>query len=416
MKVKALLFAAAAAIFLAPQSASANGFYVPELGASATGLASAVVANPQDASANWFNPAGLPSLDGTLNLYAGFTWAHNATSFKPAGYETVDAEASNFFLPNFYVTYKHESGFAVGFGVNAPFGLGVTWPKGEQGKGTAIVANQVKSIQMFSLYFNPNVAYQIFDWLAVAAGFDFGWGNVQLNKELDFDSSRGGMEFSGNTMGFGGNVAVLVRPIKPLSIGMTYRSRMKLDLKDAKARFYDVPRYLRTQLPDGNLDSGLTMPDLLTLGVAYEPFENFVAEVDFNYNFWSVYDSLSFTFKKGRPEKQVFEKNWQNAMQLRVALSYAFKNLLPGNGALKVRAGYVFDQNPGPDDTIDPMLPDSNRNNVSFGVGVDMFGATVDLGYMLVMLVPREVGSENAVPGEYKNMIHLLSFNIGYRF
>jgi len=85
MKVKALLFAAAAAIFLAPQSASANGFYVPELGASATGLASAVVANPQDASANWFNPAGLPSLDGTLNLYAGFTWAHNATSFKPAG-------------------------------------------------------------------------------------------------------------------------------------------------------------------------------------------------------------------------------------------------------------------------------------------------------------------------------------------
>jgi long-subunit fatty acid transport protein len=47
--------------------ASASGFRLPESSASAMGMASAFVGQADDASAVWYNPAGITQLDGHLS-------------------------------------------------------------------------------------------------------------------------------------------------------------------------------------------------------------------------------------------------------------------------------------------------------------------------------------------------------------
>ena len=57
-----LSFATAAALVLVPTLASAGGMYLPTRGVRPTGRAGAFVAGADDASALWFNPAGLAHL------------------------------------------------------------------------------------------------------------------------------------------------------------------------------------------------------------------------------------------------------------------------------------------------------------------------------------------------------------------
>ena len=59
------LIVSAIGLFLFTSHASAAGFALPEQSASAMGMSSAFVGQADDASAVWYNPAGMTQLDGT---------------------------------------------------------------------------------------------------------------------------------------------------------------------------------------------------------------------------------------------------------------------------------------------------------------------------------------------------------------
>ena len=389
------------------QQVLANGFYIPETSGSSTARACAVSADPQDASTVWYNPAGMTALPGVINANLGFTMVVPDTGFESARTgTTTNANVEYHFLPSGYVVGKPLDNLALGLSINAPFGLGATWPDNWEGAGI------IQNIFMFSMVINPNIAWEIIPGLSIAAGLDIVYGTVTIQRQMSFVDQFGYFKFSGDTWGFGGNAGILYTPIKQISLAFTYRSRVKLSLNGAQAHFDNVPTAFRPSLPDGKVDTGLTLPDLLTFGVAYRPIDHLTFELDINYNMWSTYKNLTFDFANGVPAKIVQPKDWSNAIQVRFAAQY---NIL--DDMLKFRLGYVYDQNPVPDATLDPMLPDNDRHDISAGVGFEYMGFTTDLGYMFVYMVKRTVDEDvNEFPGTYSAMFHLLSFSVGYHY
>src|SRR5262249_61495705 len=65
MRVLRMTRACAWAVLLAPLVAHASGYAIYEQGAAALGMAGAYVASAHDATAEFYNPAALPRLEGS---------------------------------------------------------------------------------------------------------------------------------------------------------------------------------------------------------------------------------------------------------------------------------------------------------------------------------------------------------------
>ena len=88
---------------------------------------------------------------------------------------------------------------------------------------------------------------------------------------------------------------------------------------------------------------------------------------------------------------------------------------------LDLRAGYFFDQTPVPDETVDPLLPDADRHSFSFGAGLHNAFCTLDLAYMWVHFVDRDVHNQDMATlrgenGTFKSDVYLLAANLNLKF
>jgi long-chain fatty acid transport protein len=222
-----------------------EGFRLPYQGTAAAGQAEAFIAQADDASAMYYNSAGMTQLDG-VQLYGG---AHFITGqffyTSPAG----DKFEGNFRQPgampppgHLYLTGNLEDlggtalgPLTVGIGVNTPFGLGIQWPN------DVPFSSVVTEATLPLLDVKPTVAYKIHDMLSIGAGADIytfagfiGEGQAELHNNIPGVAS---LEINGTDTTAGFNVSGLITPLrndigKPLiNFGLGYRSAATLDLK-----------------------------------------------------------------------------------------------------------------------------------------------------------------------------------------
>src|SRR2546422_5039884 len=81
-------------------SAMALGFRDPDQSAAATGQGEAFVAQADDASAVYYNPAGLTQLNGTAVTVGAYWWMPDYRFNGVAGKDEMDKSSV---LPHFYV-------------------------------------------------------------------------------------------------------------------------------------------------------------------------------------------------------------------------------------------------------------------------------------------------------------------------
>ena len=161
--------------------ASASGFALPDQSASAMGMASAFTGQADDASAVWYNPAGIIQLDGTrisggvIGIFPTLT--HENTT------GTTDVSERMIHLPiHLYATHKMSDKLSFGLGVNNPFGLSTDW---SDTSNTRYVATFSKVV---TTEINPNIAYKMNDNLSVAVGVAY----VKLRATLEKIFNLGG--------------------------------------------------------------------------------------------------------------------------------------------------------------------------------------------------------------------------------
>ncbi|HTO94734.1 MAG TPA: outer membrane protein transport protein [Bacteroidota bacterium] len=390
--------------------ALAGGFQLNEHGANAMAQAGAFAARATDGSAIYFNPAGL-GFQTTPSIMLGATGIAFTSSFYgplQANTNQKYEQAKQIFTPvNGYVVYPVMDRLTVGAGVNNQYGLGTEWPSTWPGRFLA------EKTDLATWFITPSVAYRVSDQLSIAVEGSYVAGTVKLTRGVD---TRGiqtpapvnsTLDMKGHGFAFGGGV--LYKPTPELSIGVSYRSKVKVDASGT-ATF--TPNYTQLGLPQGGVSASITLPATGFAGIAYKITKDLEVEADYQYIGWSSYKTLSFTFASNNSVVSS-TKNYSDTYILRVGGEYT---MAPWH----FRAGYLYDHCPVSDTYAEPMLPDANRNGLNVGLGYDVSQHwNVSVAYFFLKFNDRTVQTtapEISFDGTYHTYANLFGADIEFKF
>ena len=432
----------------------AAGTAIYDQGAAAMGKGVAFAAQADDASAVYYNPAGITQLKGT-HFSLGTTLISPQIDYEAAPGGSDSEEKDQVFFPStFYATHTINDRLSAGFGIFTPFGLETEWPTGWDGRFI------VTSSQINTYFLNPVISWQaVPEKLSLSAGFNYAYGDFSLERQINLsqvteenftvpalENPEGKVKMDGQGNGYGYNLALLYHITDAISFGASYRSKIDIDIDDGDADFTipsspgsivlpvstDVTALVASAFPDGDASTTLKLPSVLFLGLGTTAIKNWQLEFDVIWTRWSVADEISIDFESGLPT-EVIPLDWNNSFLYAIGAEYRWSELL------KLRFGYSYDVSPVPDGTFTPIIPDNNRHNVNIGMG---WGTTpfmngmlnVDLAYQAIFIEERnkenEVGSNfssdgitGLIPaidaranGEYEGFVHLAGVNLSYLF
>ncbi|RLB02595.1 MAG: transporter, partial [Deltaproteobacteria bacterium] len=97
----------------------------------------------------------------------------------------------------------------------------------------------------------------------------------------------------------------------------------------------------------------------------------------------------------------------------RIGLEYLWKDWA-------FRVGYVHDESPIPDETLDFMVPADDRDLYNFGIGYSHGNFTIDGAYTYLVIDDRDVSANDNIHrprGElHDGYAHMFSISLGYKF
>lgn len=417
----------AASVMGAAGLSHAQGFKISEQGAKAMGMANAFAAQADDPSALAFNPAGIAFLKGNQIQVGSTTILVPQTEFegttKLSGTATVQEKANKdiFVAPTVYATSSLDSlPLSFGLGINAFYPLAKRWDY------SSSFRDAIQEIEIKPINFQPTVAYRFDNLnLAVAGGFDVTYAQVTLQKMAYTQlppalggayAELGSIGADASATGYGYNMGLLWKPLSNLSLGAAYRSEVKLELEGdanyvATTALGQNPALGLAKTVKTSASTDITLPDCLTLGIAFKPIDKMTLEFDAERTGWSSYDKMDIKFGSSLAafNNKPDPKNWKDVWAYRFGAQYA------ATQNLDLRAGYAYDNNPIPDSTLGPELPDSDRHNFSIGNSIHNEHGSIDLAYMWVHWNDRTVSNEKEA-GTFKSDAHLFGISVTYKF
>lgn len=410
--------AALVAILFAAPGARANGFFIQEMSAAGLGQAMALVAEGGRPTSQYQNVANLSFMEGLWLEASATTYFFDGGFRNPQGQYTASTTPAQV-VPSFFASYRVNDWLAVGLAEFTAFGLSMEWPENWEGRHLAIKSG----LQTFTI--NPNISIGPFKGFAVGVGFNAMYGSFSIKRALTLganplgDAAPNTVELAASAWGFGGNVGLMYQPADWVRIGLAYRSGIKIAAKNGKMD-YDVNQVFASRFPDQNFKASISLPHVVMGGVRFWPRKDLSLEVDVQWVQWSSYDELRFDLSKGlelgptaRQMSLIEKKDYHDAIQLRIGMEYKFFRDM-----LALRLGFLWDQNPVPDKSVDPMLPDTERLMPCISFGGIWKGIYLDVGYMPVFGLKRKVTLEDGAPmaGTYTSVTHDLTLTLGYHW
>ena len=195
----------------------------PDLGTASAGRA----AMASDASTTASNPAGHDSARPIATARCGRRVASldqlRRCIRKPRPQGGGGGGNAGVFTPlgSFFFVYKLSDQIRLGVATYSDYGLSADF--GKKWVGRYYVTEE----SLFSSKVSPEIAYAVNEWLSVGAGFSFGVGRLGFQSKINNALPRvpdGGLSLESWDEAFGGNVGILLRPIKKLRLGFIYQS------------------------------------------------------------------------------------------------------------------------------------------------------------------------------------------------
>ena len=395
-------------------TAAAQGYGVYEHDACTMGRAGTGVAMPCNASAIFYNPAGIVRSGGTRNqLTVGatlispkFTFTDSATGVNTAG------PANTIPAPHLYVTRQFENGWAAGIGVFAPYGLVSEWPITFSGRFLGY-RSELKSI-----YIQPTVAKRVNSWLTVGAGFDYIHTSVDLKQRVDLASQNTttpGITFANLGVPLGTDFAdahltggswsgafhfgVMVKPTSRLSFGARYLTRSTGDIQGdasftpvstgvtlAAGNPFGVPAgtpldsIVASQFRTGgalvkqHASTYVPLPDQLVVGIAVNVTSQLAVLADYQWVNWKRFSKLPIAFQnlgvRTLWEDYKSTNGWRLGAQYDVTSQFS------------LRGGVLRHDAAAPDNTVTPLLPEGARVEQTIGASFHLNPrATIEAAY-----------------------------------
>jgi len=399
--------------------AGAAGFALVQQGTAAMGQGNAFVAEANDASAIFYNPAGLNQIK-RAQVYQGSFFNYPDREFSGGGQDSQTNHRIYRSLTAYIAIPVHDR-VALGLGFFSPFGMGTVWPPTWAGR----YITTYSSLHTYNL--NPVVSVRVLENLSLAAGFDVLWSKVLLKRKTPVVLGGrafpdGEIKVTGEGMGVGYNLGLHYEPWSGLKLGVAYRSKIEVNHSGSLSTSLPVP------LPGPNSDgrASIVYPPSLTMGIASSHLKPFTFEFDTTWTGWSSYDQLKLNLDTPVPVNGVMRttiatpKGWHDSWAFRFGANYAV------NETMKLRAGYIYDLTPVPDSSFDPQVPDANRHIFTVGSDLKVFERfTLGFAYNYILNESRTKSNTivvNGVPaplqanGRYNSDTHSLGLSWSFQF
>lgn len=415
----------------------ASGFRNFELGARAATLGGAFVARVDDASAVFYNPAGLAFLSGIrlkTNIY--FLKLRLTAEYpgSPKPFESTPFQ----FRGSHFISLNIKDRIGFGIGGFTPNSMETKWPEPMDpwaGHYLSIIS------KLNSYYIRPVLAVKISNNLAVGVGMDFIFSDViwlydrisffhgiGSDSEIDVASKS---KVSGKGIGF--VTGILIRINDNLQIGGRYQPKVKLDLEGLNHfnyRDYWEPSFFMNQ----EVTSALTMPQEFVLGFMYSPAKNLNFQLDIQWNEMSEIKHWEFNlnpqfyeefedFYGFRPDyvRQGVDLNLRNTWRIMFGTEYYLSDFIA------LRAGYTYQKSAIDGQMLHPVFPDLDTNILSLGIGYEgpMFsiymrddrigGFSFDIYYQYGFS-PNCTSTLTEFPAAYKANRWIIGVGVGFNF
>ena len=369
----------------------ALGFRNPDQDARATGQGEAFVAQADDASAIYYNPAGLAQFSGT-EVTSGAYFDFAGSKFNGAIYNT-----STSFLPQFYLATdfgKTNSPWRVGLGFNVPFGSAANL------NATGPMSYLVTKSSLAVYNIAPSVAYRFNDHFSLGVDLNVYHGDTMSEQAVWPPSVK---HFQGDGNAVGATVGALYKFNEQHTIGVVYRSPFTIDFAGFASQ---QPTY-----SSSSAHAAINFPQSVAIGYAYRPVAKLKLEVDVEWTNWDPLNTVQL-YADNSALNTSEPYNWKDSWFYEFGAQY---NL---DEHWTARAGYIFSENSVPDNTYSPALPDGNRHVLSAGLGYQLKWIQIDITYQYSITETRNVTGSNfgLADGRWNSSGHALCATSTLRF
>lgn len=407
-------------IIAVPSAVMASGFGLYDANAKATGMGSAFVAKADDASAIYYNPAGIAFLEGH-NFLGSITPVQPHVDVTFMG-DTTSSEQRWVYVPSMYYATSVSDRISVGIGVFAPFGLGVQYP--------AEYPGNLASYRSMGLaaFIRPTVAFKVSDNFAIGGGVDFVYSRMKEWRRIPYQflglpfenhviDAR--YEYDGTGTGFA--FGALYKASEQFQIGLKYRHKVEIDYEgDVDFTFYEtgvpmVDGMIGQLFVDQGSRSGVTIPNEFTAGIMYKTSERLSFTADFVWTKWSEIEVINLLHDETPAIDSPWPMEWEDTWQIKFGTEYWVSH------SWAVRGGYIRDNSPIPAENLTPFAPDSDRNEFTVGLGYDTKEACcwgrffADAAFRYILL--EDVTSEfTFFPAEFSTDMTFFAISFGVSF
>lgn len=398
-------------------SALAAGFSIPETSVTGLATSNALVANPDEVGAIAYNPAAMAFHEHSSVSTGLMIFSSNLETTTASGGQKSEGD-DPILIPNLQGSLKINEQWALGLGVNAPFGLESVWPVGTfptlsapipVAPGVSLPAGLFhpaqSKLELVSVV--PTVAFKVNENLSLAAGLDY-----YDARKLAFNTHL--VTIRGDGRAWGWNLAAMYKS-GPLSLGASYHSATTIDLDGS----FTV---LGSSSIDANAD--LDLPSRLQLGVRYAFNDKLAAEFDWSRTGWNSFKTIEVRAEANGDLLTSSENNWDNSNAYRVGVTYDLTD------ATQLRFGYTYDETGQSKEHYSARIPDANRHLFSLGAGHDIGGGwQIEGAYMYVKFDDNDYRSDtpfnpasgdpngtNALNGDYKAHVHIFGLGVSKTF
>ncbi len=431
----------------------ASGFAIIENSASGMGNAFAgAAAVAEDASTVYFNPAGLTNLSGTQLVGAGHIIIPTADFNNEGSYVNPaltggtpipgsltgkdDDGGTTAVVPNLYFATQINEQWFAGLGINAPFGLEVSYDDNWVGRYHA-TKSKLQTINI-----NPSIAYKANEFFSVGGGVSAQYIRATLSSRIDFGTvcmdkigpaacaSTGALPLQADGQGkvkgadwsWGFNLGAMFNISEATRVGLSYRSSIAHEVEGNAS--YRVPDSFQAFLDKGFpvfSDTGVTskmdVPESVSLSLFHQINDRFAILADATWTKWDRFDELRFVYDNPVQPDTAQPENWDNSMRYSLGMTYTH------NDHLLFRVGTAYDETPIPStDYRTPRIPGNDRTWLSFGVGYKFSEKLgMDLGYAHLFVDDTDInaldhGTGHQLVGSYDADVDIFSAQLNMAF
>lgn len=406
--------------------AGSGAFRLEVPDAEALGKGSAFVAQADNPSAIYYNPAGLTQIKEKLAVSLGATAVQPFTNYKDNSGNKTDINRQVFTIPNGYVVSNFGlEKFAFGIGATSYWGLGTSWADDSFSRYVATKTDLSTQDIMFT------TAYEINNNLSLGVAVDYTRAHVDMRRKI-YQGVGGDGDFQvegdeNNAWGY--RLSALYKLNEKHSFGFIYRGPVhlkykgKLNLSSLNAAApYSYSAVFGASY-ETDVNSNATLPQSMVLGYCFKPNDKWRFEFDTEWMDWASTKETSYDYPNEKNATRTtylnsylnptFERNWHSVF------SYALGTEYKVNDKWKLRAGYFHHKTPIAQANFETSLPDAPSNSVTLGAGYSLNkNVTIDFAYAGMFFDTRKVTNNvgsGGINGDYNSFNNLYALTLTFK-